>query len=991
LPTVLIYIVFAIGGAAALIYEVMWMRSFSLVFGSSTRSAAAVLAAYFMGMALGNWLGGRLCRRGHGLVLYGACEIVIGLTALLVGPWLALYSDLYPSFYDSLRDSPLLLGGLKLLLAAVSLGPPVIAMGATLPFIVSAMVTQEGKFAGRAGLLYSLNTLGATVGAVVGALLLPWSLGVQNSIYLAVAINIAVGITAITIGRRLAAAGVNAPAQATSTSSPTPATTAPARPPFSILAAAAISGMGTLSLEVLHVRLISHRSDSSIYVFGLLLGVYLVFLSLGCMIVTRFLDRGRPWRILAWTQSLGVVAILLSPIVLQQIPEAYFYAGGGAFSSHLWRLAGAMIAVLGPPVLLMGMVLPATWKLATTSLAEAGYRVGTLTSVNTLSAVAGSLLAGFVLLPIFGVSGGILVIGLLYAGLAAMAFKKGYPGTVLRYAGAGCGVLALVWAASGVWRLELQKLGEGEKIIRYDEGEGASLAVIERPDGHRRMVINDRYTLGASGSLDRELRQGRLPLLLHPHPRSVAYIGIATGITVSAFLDFPSVEKCVGIELLPSVVDAMPDFAPWHRGFTEHPRAEVIVDDGRNYLAGTTQMFDVIVGDLFAPWNAGVAYLYTVEQFESVRRRLEPGGVFVQWLPGHQLAVEDARVIAASFLRVFPAAALWRVDLDVSTPVIALVGYRDGLRFDGPAVDAHIQRIAAIKNPGDTLLSTRGGVKMLYVCGPDKLAAWAEGAPVNTDDRPIIEYSTSRHLQERGVRSFSGATTAWLASLRPRTWDYPRDTADRSAESAALADRTLQAVITGADHVLDARIAAAQRQLDQVVEHLAAAVPLVGGVTYVADLTVAVATELYQIGSTQQAEQLLRLLCTHAPRPTTAWAALAIIRAEAGDRGDAIDLLTRAVEAEPEEIPLRTGLVELLRNERRYVEAEPHQRKLVSTTPNDGRLRADLAQTLHILGRVDEARKEVEHIVSQADPRTRDAQLAYLRSLGLSNYVNAKP
>lgn len=987
LPTLVIYTLFAIGGAAALIYEVMWMRSFSLVFGSSTRSAAAVLAAYFMGMALGNWLGGRLCRRGSGLVRYGVCELVIGATALLVGPWLALYSNLYPSLYESLRESPVLLSTVKLLLAAVSLGPPVVAMGATLPFIVSAMVTQEGRFAGRAGLLYSLNTLGATVGALVGALLLPWSIGVSASIYLAVAVNVAVGVSAILIGRRAPAPAARGPVPPDVPS----AVPAPTRPPLPILAAAAISGLGTLSLEVLHVRLISHRSDSSIYVFGLLLGVYLVFLALGCMVVTRFLDRGRPWRILAWTQSFAVLTILLSPIILQRIPEAYFYSGGGSFGAHLWRLAGAMVAVLGPPVLLMGMVLPATWKLATTQVSEAGYRVGTLTSVNTLAAVTGSLLAGFVLLPAFGVSGGILVIGLLYAALAAMAFAQGYPGTPVRWAGAVCGTIALAWGLSGAWRLELQRLGEGERIIRYDEGEGASLAVIERPDGNRRMVINDRYTLGASGSLDRELRQGRLPLLLHPQPRSVAFIGIATGITVSAVLDFPSIERCAAVELLPSVVEAMPDFARWHRGFTEHPGTEVIVDDGRNYLAGTTSSFDVIVGDLFAPWNAGVAYLYTVEQFRSVHARLEPGGVFVQWLPGHQLAMDDARIIAASFLEVFPEAALWLVDLDVTTPVFALVGYRDGLRFDESAVDAHLQRLSALKQPVEQILANRAGVKMLYLGGPERLRSWTDGAPLNTDNRPIIEYSTSRHLQERGVRSFSGATAEWLVSLRPREWAYPRSLEGFSPSAVEIADRSLAAAFAGSDHVLDARIAASQRRLDDTVRHVEASVPLVGSVPYVSELAVAVATELYQMGSTARAENLLRLVCTHARQPVTAWAALAMIRGEAGHRADAIHLLNKAIEAEPEEMTLRAGLVELLRAERRFAEAEPHQRWLVAKMPADGRLRADLAHTLHMAGRKDDAKVEIEQMVVQADPRTRDALFGYLRSLGLGEYLPDKP
>ncbi|MEX0613083.1 MAG: fused MFS/spermidine synthase, partial [Pirellulales bacterium] len=181
----LLYLLFTLAGVAALIYEVMWTREFRLVFGSSTRSAGAVLAAFFLGMALGNMLGGKLARRSDVVRLYGWTEILLGLTALSVGPWLAAYEAWYPEVYDWTNGHVGVLSAARLLLALVALGPPTIAMGVTLPLMTRAIVTDHDRLARQTGLLYALNILGAVVGVVLAGFFLPLRLGIDGSIYFA--------------------------------------------------------------------------------------------------------------------------------------------------------------------------------------------------------------------------------------------------------------------------------------------------------------------------------------------------------------------------------------------------------------------------------------------------------------------------------------------------------------------------------------------------------------------------------------------------------------------------------------------------------------------------------------------------------------------------------------------------------------------------------------------------------------------------------------
>src|SRR6185436_3562680 len=73
-----LYALFLLSGVAALVYEVLWMRSFSLIFGSTTRAAAAVLGAFFAGLAVGSALGARLAGgRATALRRYGFAEIAV--------------------------------------------------------------------------------------------------------------------------------------------------------------------------------------------------------------------------------------------------------------------------------------------------------------------------------------------------------------------------------------------------------------------------------------------------------------------------------------------------------------------------------------------------------------------------------------------------------------------------------------------------------------------------------------------------------------------------------------------------------------------------------------------------------------------------------------------------------------------------------------------------------------------------------------------------
>jgi spermidine synthase len=219
------------------------------------------------------------------------------------------------------------------------------------------------------------------------------------------------------------------------------------------------------------------------------------------------------------------------------------------------------------------------------------------------------------------------------------------------------------------------------------EGSHGIVAVVEQP-GSRRIKLDNFYVLGGTASVGDERMQAHLPLLLHPAPKRVAFLGLGTGITAGGALLHP-LERITAIELVPEAVTAARTyFAEANLGVVGQARSEVVVDDARSFLRHSGRQFDVIVGDLVVPWRRGESALYSAEHFAAAYRALAPGGLFCQWMPMFQLSEEEFRIVAATFLDVFPRASLWRGDFAPDQPALALLGHADARAVIDPVAVA---------------------------------------------------------------------------------------------------------------------------------------------------------------------------------------------------------------------------------------------------------------------------------------------------------------
>jgi spermidine synthase len=514
--------------------------------------------------------------------------------------------------------------------------------------------------------------------------------------------------------------------------------------------------------------------NQSIFAFGAVLLTVLVSLALGAELVARLARRDLvdPHTLLGAALAATALGLALFPALLEWATGGLRFVGSERpWPAYLVSAVWTTVASAGPALLCAGLVFPLTFALAAGNpvlgRGGAGAPLGRLVAANTVGALLGALAAPYALLPAAGPWASFAWIAVLFAVPGFFVADVTRTRHAVRAAVLAGAVLAVFVTASPLQRSAV-KLARGESLIAAFGSASGVVAVIER-GGERLIRTDDHYVLGGTGEQVHEERQAHLPLLLHPRPRRVAFVGSATGISAGAALLHP-IERLSVVELIPDVVRAARDFfRRANRGVYDDPRSDVVLDDARNFLRFTHSRFDVVIADLFVPWRSGTGALYTREHFEAVKRRLEPGGLFCQWLPLYQLSRSEFDSIAATFLDVFPRSGLYRGDFFGAYPIVALIGF-EGRAAPARLVEAAAQRLGT-RGVGDRWVTDPAGVFALYVGPLDAAAPWLAGVARNTDDRPRIQYLAARtHLGgERGKpNAFVGLDWARFATRSSR-------------------------------------------------------------------------------------------------------------------------------------------------------------------------------------------------------------------------------
>jgi spermidine synthase len=745
---------FFLSGVLALIYEALWQRRFSLIFGSSAPATAAVLAAYFAGLALGAFvIGNRVHRFSSPLTLYAILELGIAVGAILV--------ELFLTLFSSIASSSILL---KTILAFVALGIPTFCMGGTLPALGAFIDRDEHHLGRTAGLLYTANTAGAALGVLAVPLLLLPILGAHNTLYVTAALNLLIAITAFQLGR------ARCPQRAASNPMlPSNPNRSHAATPTSPLILSFLSGAIAFLIQILWNRAFAQIHENSLYSFALIAAVFIAALAVGAQLTRLLLKQNvKPATLISFSWLAAAILVVVTPFLFVRATNNLSYISANSSTSHAFKLFQISLLAIFPTATLLGMALPAIMESAGRSTSSTAKTLGALLAANLIGGAVGSLLAGFFLPYWHGTWHGMIVAAVL---LIAFGMPRKFRWALIV-------VLPAIIALTHV-ELPRVRLNQNEKLLTISEGPHGIVAVTERANS-RRLKLNNSYVLGGTASTGDERMQSHLPLLLHPDPQRVAYLGLGTGISAGAATLHP-IQQITLLELVPEVAQAArAHFAEANLHILDKPNARLIVEDARNFLRHTDENFDVIIGDLVVPWRAGEAALFTQENFRAGKNSLKPGGLFCQWLPLFQLSEDQFRIILNTFLSVFPEAHLWRADFSPNETALALIGFSDTTTVDAQIIR---QRLGAfVASPSPPVGEGRGegaatpGARSLDPANPqltDDYAVWmnfigtitrAEVNPswrINSENRPWVELSGPP-----GTNAFVGrALQKWTREL----------------------------------------------------------------------------------------------------------------------------------------------------------------------------------------------------------------------------------
>ncbi len=792
------YALFFVSGATALMYEVVWARMLTQIFGNTTHAIATVLSAFMGGLALGSYALGRLADAPrNAFLLYGILEGGVGLYGLLIPTFFSLTQRAYGAFFDLAETSFVAFSAVLFCLCFAVIVIPTALMGATLPILSRFCVTRFDSLGRRIGDLYAVNTIGAVAGCALSGFFLIPHLGLRGSVRLAAVLNLAIAVLVFFAVRRL---GDSASPREAATEPPANRPTSATKPSHldvALLAAFAVSGAAAMVYENAWTRALTMVIGMSTYSFTVMLTTFLAGLGLGSLLYARWWgNREVGMAGFGLLQLVIALSALATVPLFERLPFVFLrlqHAFGDSFGQYLSVQVLVSGLVMVVPTVLLGATFPVVARIYTQNLYRIGASIGTAYASNTVGAIGGAFLAGFVLIPTLGVQNsiGLAVTVSAASGVLLVALdSRVRRGRRLVTAGVLFVVAVVAVLSFRTWDKRVMTSGvavsahnytslptdalrrewmERDDLLYYREGLTATISV-HRSAGSDYLYEKTNGKVDASlGDTPTQLLVGYLPMLLNPGAKRVLVIGMGSGMTAKAVAAFP-VQRLDVAEIEPAVIESARYFAEKNGRISDDPRIRFVHADGRNYLLAVRDRYDVIISEPSNPWIAGIGNLFTREYYQEALSKLTEGGVFGQWMQTYGMAPEDLRMVYRTFAEVFPDVSLWTINdsdmLLIGTP------RRQRLRH------ADLQAILAAHPIARKDLRSLGFVDAyslmaMYLMPKSVLLTMAGDAEVNLDDFPRLEFLAPRNL---------GRDTSTLNARLTRTFAVPPVVEDASAD-----------------------------------------------------------------------------------------------------------------------------------------------------------------------------------------------------------------
>ncbi|MGI9473842.1 MAG: fused MFS/spermidine synthase [Rubripirellula sp.] len=779
----LVAVCFLLSGFAGLLYETVWLRQFAIVLGTSEQALAVILASYMGGLSIGSWVAGkRVDSLRRPVWAYGLLEAGIAICALAMPLGLYFVEQLQVALFGGSPTPPAAgslsqtLFGLGSCFALILL--PTAMMGATLPLLAKHVVHRNRQVGPRIGLLYGINTLGAAAGTLAAAFVFMPRLGLRQTTWVGAAVNLLIFVSVFLVMRnvrvRSSVASVDdasavqedavdaldgetqnlelgeLSSKTSSVSGDVGGDEDSIRYRF-VLWFAAFAGAVAFCYEIIFTRMLSHILGGSIYAFATMLAGFLLGIAIGGMVASRLaVRRDRSVIAFVYAQCLAGASALIGYRLIDEVAGWSLANWGG--TSAVFSQVSISILILLPTATFIGATIPLATRIFARDQFEAARGSAKVYFWNTVGGIAGALLTGVFILPRLDYHGS-TIFAILVNACIALALVGFMNIRKVHYLAALALLILLLCFAPAMPEkvMRISALNgtptEGD-LIFSSVGRSGTVALFDQ-QGDTRFMTNGlpEAMVGQNGSQDPSASSGAwlaaLPPLLRADCDSMLIIGLGGGVAAAHVP--PSIDEIDVFELEPAVVEAN-EFVRKRRNRDPlaDDRVSIVLNDGRNGLALTSKLYDVIVSQPSHPWTTGASHLYTREFAETVRERLEPGGIFLQWMSTDFVNPELFRSLSATLLDVFPHVRVYEPH-----PGNALfVASDDPILPEAAATDLEIDqrdlqfyREFGIQTPTHLLATLRAGETELRELSKD--------APLITDEFNLLAMKAPSLLANR--------------------------------------------------------------------------------------------------------------------------------------------------------------------------------------------------------------------------------------------------
>ncbi len=861
-PVFLLLIFYASHSFVGLSYEVVWIKYLTSTMGMTLPAFSMVLGTFMAGLGIGSFALSHLSKytaisylkNGRSsLIFFALLQATIGLLGIAFPYLLNALDSIYVALAPETDGWHHLL--IRCVVAGLILLPITSLLGTGFPLLAGLSATRATSVSEqKPGLVYYVGVIASALGSLSALALIPaWGL-FTTSIILG-SLNLMIALASW--GSTHTFSWTQAPHILDKPARPHEKTRKPSKRDLTdhasndhvplLLGIGALVGFLVLGFEIVGSQFLWLVINATAYSEGMLFAAILIAMALGSALYLIVRAHLRPTTLLILgllTAACSQMALILLADSIASLFDNFLHQSQwvqdwiGTSSLRFFLASGTLtLSVLGLPALGYGLAFCCLCELVThTSFKSSDSKsidhqespsrhlspLAQLYAWHNWGSVIGVILISFVSIPWLGLTISLTVLSIcsliglwiVYAFAPLLPSTNGRSDPFLSWIRSQALLIGMVLLGGILWvglngDLTFRDHASGEShdvIFQREDASGVVEVFVDRTTGERTLFTSRLRQEGGSRAEDLRVQrlQGYLPILLHPSPKRTLVIGLGTGIAAGAYLR-KEIEEVTIVEISEGIIEATALFDQESGGILSHPKTRIVKQDGRNFMKLSRQPYDLIIQELFFPYQSGVGSLYTLEHYQRCRERLSPGGMVGQWITINQLGLEDLRVLVHTFHTVFPHTSLW-----LHGGYLLLLGGLEPLSIDFSTFsrrfyqDDSLGGITSIVTDPYVVLSS-------FLTYGTSLHDWEARASLNTDDNRLIEYSAPLSFAKLNTTELAAETLeSFRPALRPLT-----DVVRSSSTSPENLETKLQHASQSASLLLQGIVARTQEQHEQ--------------------------------------------------------------------------------------------------------------------------------------------------------------------------------